>query len=43
MKRGTLIVLGFFGVIVIVVVGMFLWGTGVYNKLVGFDEGVQSA
>ena len=43
MKRGTLIVLVFLGVIVIVVVGMFLWGTGVYNKLVGFDEGVQSA
>ena len=40
MKRGLLVLLV---VIVVFVIGMVLYGTGVYNKLVGLDEGVQSA
>jgi hypothetical protein len=36
----TLIVLA---VVVVFLVGVFLWGTGIYNSLVGLDEGVSSA
>ena len=32
-----------FTVIVVLMVGIVLWGVGAYNRLVGFDEGVQSA
>jgi LemA protein len=30
-------------VLVVVAGGLFLWGTGVYNRLVGLDEGVKTA
>jgi len=30
-------------VLVVVAGGLFLWGTGVYNQLVGLDEGVKTA
>jgi LemA protein len=30
-------------VIAVLVLGVFLWGTGIYNKLVALDEGVNSA
>jgi len=39
-SRGLLIGLG---VVVVVVIGLFLWGTGVYNRLVSQDEQVSSA
>ena len=42
-SRGALITLGVVGAIVVFVLGLFLWGVGVYNSLVGLDEGVQSA
>ena len=38
--RGLVIALVVIGVIVL---GAFLWGTGVYNSLVGREEGVRSA
>ena len=39
-SRGLLIGLG---VVLILVVGVALWGIGSYNKLVGLDESVQAA
>ncbi len=42
-SRGALLVLAVIGVLVVVVVGFALWGIGVYNRIVGLDEGVQSA
>jgi LemA protein len=42
-SRGLLITLGILGVIVLFVLGIALWGMGVYNKLVGLDEGVKTA
>ena len=42
-SRGTLIALAIVGVIIIFVIGIVLWGTGVYNSLVSLDEGVKSA
>ena len=30
-------------VLVVMAGGLFLWGTGVYNRLVGLDEGVKTA
>ena len=30
-------------VLVVLAGGLFLWGTGVYNRLVGLDEGVKTA
>ncbi len=42
-SRGLLVTLVILGVIVFFVVGLFLWGMGVYNSMVGVDEGVQSA
>ena len=39
-SRGVLIALG---VIAVVVIGIVLWGTGIYNSLVSLDEGVKSA
>lgn len=41
-SRGALIALGVAAVIVVLVLGFALWGIGVYNKIVGLDEGVQS-
>jgi LemA protein len=42
-SRGLLIALVVIGGLVVVVLGFALWGIGVYNRLVGLDEGVQSA
>jgi len=42
-SRGCLIAGGIFGVIAIVVIGIFMWGMGVYNSLVTLDEGVRSS
>jgi LemA protein len=42
-SRGLLIALVVLGGLVVVVLGFALWGIGVYNRLVGLDEGVQSA
>ncbi len=42
-SRGLMIVLVVLGVIVVAVVGVFLWGMGVYNGLVRMDEGIRSA
>ena len=42
-SRGLLIALVIAAVILVFLVGAFLWGTGVYNSLVGLDEGVASA
>ena len=42
-SRGFLIALVVVGVIAIFALGIFLWGTSVYNSLVGLDEGIASA
>jgi LemA protein len=42
-SRGLLIALVVLGAIALVVVGIFTWGVGVNNQLVGKDEGVTSA
>jgi LemA protein len=42
-SRGFLITLIVLAVLVVFVIGAFLWGTGVYNSLVSLDEGVASA
>jgi LemA protein len=42
-SRGILIVLGILAVVVVVVLVVFLWGMGIYNSLVGLDEGVKTA
>lgn len=42
-SRGLLIGLGVVAVVVIGAIMLFTWGVGIYNKLVGLDEGVQSA
>lgn len=42
-SRGALIALVVVGVILVLVLGIALWGVGVYNRLVGQDEAVQSA
>jgi len=39
-SRGIMIALG---IVVVLVIGMFLWGIGVYNSLVTLDEAVQAA
>ncbi len=39
-SRGLLIAIA---VIVVIVLGFFLWGTGVYNRMVGLDEQVRSS
>jgi LemA protein len=41
-SRGLMIALMVVGAIVVVVLGLVLWGVGTYNKIVGLDEGVQS-
>jgi LemA protein len=42
-SRGCLIAAVVLGVIAVVVLGMFMWGVGVNNRLVTLDEGVRSA
>ncbi len=39
MKKGTMVLLGVLGVVVLLV----MWGVGKYNSLVGLDQGVQSS
>jgi LemA protein len=41
-SRGVLIALVAVGGLVVLLLGVALWGVGVYNKLVSLDEGVQS-
>lgn len=43
MKKGLLIGLSIVGVILVVVIGMVLWGTGVYNNIVGLNENVNQS
>lgn len=43
MKKGLLIALGIIAVIVIIVIAVVGWGVGVYNNLVGLNEGVNQA
>ena len=42
-SRGCLIAGVVLGGIAVVAIGLFLWGTGVYNRLVKLDEGVSGA
>ena len=41
MKKGLLITLGIAAVVVIIILGIVGWGVGVYNNLVGLNEGVN--
>ncbi len=41
-SRGCLVALGVFALIAIVVVGVFMWGMGIYNRMVTLDEAVSS-
>jgi len=43
MSKGLLGCAAVLLVLVVVGGGLFLWGTGVYNRLVGLDEGVKTA
>jgi LemA protein len=43
MKKGWIIALGVIAVIVILVIAIVGWGVGVYNKLVGLNEGVNQS
>lgn len=43
MKRSTIILLSVLGGILLLGFSIFSWGTGVYNSLVGLDEGVNQA
>ena len=43
MKRGTIIILGILGVILVIAFSMFGWWTRTYNSFVTLDEGVKSA
>jgi Uncharacterized conserved protein len=42
-SRGCLIAAVVLGAIAVVVIGVFMWGVGVSNRLVTLDEGVRSA
>ena len=42
-SRGCLIAGVVLGVLAVVAIGLFSWGVGVYNSMIGLDEGVQSA
>jgi len=42
-SRGCLIAAVILGAIAVVVLGVFMWGVGVNNRLVQLDEGVRSA
>lgn len=41
MKKGCLIFGGIFGVIAVIAIVALIWGTGIYNNMVGKDEKVQ--
>jgi len=41
-SRGLIITLAVIGAIVLFVVGILMWGVGIYNSLVGLDESVAS-
>jgi LemA protein len=43
MKRSTIVILAVLGGILFIAFSLFSWGTGVYNGLVGLDEGVNQA
>lgn len=43
MKKGLLITLGVIALILIIILAVYGWGVGVYNKLVGLNEGVSQA
>lgn len=42
MKRGCLISLIIAGILIVVVIGIVSWGTGIYNNMVTMNEGVTS-
>jgi len=41
MSRGAIIALSIVGVIILIILGVFGWAFGTYNKLVSFDENVK--
>ena len=43
MSKGLIVGLGIVGAIVLFVIIFFSWGTGVYDKAVGFQEGVNES
>jgi LemA protein len=43
MKRSTIILLAVLGGLLLFCFSIFSWGTGVYNSLVGLDEGIKGA
>jgi LemA protein len=43
MKTGLLVGLIILAVLILFGLGMFMWGTGIYNNLVQQDEGIKSA
>ncbi|MEW6702760.1 MAG: LemA family protein [Bacteroidota bacterium] len=43
MKKGLLIALGVVAVIVILIISVVGWGVGIYNKMVGLNEGVKQS
>ena len=43
MSRGLIIGLGIIGVIVVFAIGFVMWGTGVYDKAVASQEGVNAS
>jgi LemA protein len=42
-SRGLLLTLMVIGVCAVFILGIVLWGLGIYNSLVGLDEGVRSS
>lgn len=43
MKKGLLVTLGVVALVIIIILAVVGWGVGVYNKLVGLNEGVNQA
>ncbi len=43
MKKGLWITLGIVGVLIIIIFAVVSWGVGIYNNLVGLNEGVNQA
>ncbi len=43
MKKGLLVTLGIVALVIIIILAAVGWGVGVYNKLVGLNEGVNQA
>lgn len=43
MSRGVVIALAAVGALIVLALGIFLWGTGVYNSMVASDEQVSSS